>query len=578
MPFAAPTQLDDQNDPNKKAQQGGGVNVSGTSTSFATNVPGQDQGSSQKQSGSGQYTNIQSYLDANKDQSAGMADQVANKITDTGTAARNQIGSATNDFNSSVDKGTIGNLAGAKTDAAGIVDYAKGINNSQSFDDQAAGKPAPNNKLSNDQLSRFKEVSTAQYKGPQDFASANLYSPTNDAVQKSDQYSKLSESDPGRFQLLDEVFKRPDYNQGQKQLDNLLINSDAGTKQKLIDARGAVSDVDGLFSKAQADAMSLAQQRAAQTDDARNSTLGYFNTNRDQRTNDVQNELDNVKNHWADEYNNYAKLLGDYKGGELNLNKDQASKLGVNQGDRLFNLLNGVDPKSYLKLNTYDPSKVISKDEQAQLTALDQLGAQAGLQQTNRYTDPSLAGTQNLQSAFDGSLFGQRDVDANKTFNNFAANDDITGYGTGKASYDNGWGNRGDVTSDATATQNLQKFLDGVSGTTNVSGSKLPDLSQAASSPYVASAILGQILSGSDFGGAKAGASGSADYYARQYAANDLYSKILAALEGQGYGNRITVGGQPINPTIDPVGPKGIPVKLPTKLPGSSSPIQYKGG
>ena len=64
MPFAAPTKLED--DPTKK-NQNGGVNISGQSSTFATNVPGQEGSSPSKDAkSSGQYSNIQSYLDANK--------------------------------------------------------------------------------------------------------------------------------------------------------------------------------------------------------------------------------------------------------------------------------------------------------------------------------------------------------------------------------------------------------------------------------------------------------------------------------------------------------------------------------
>ena len=76
MPFAAPIQDDEK----KQQEQGQSQNVSGVSGGFASvNVPGQE-GGSQKKQGSGRYTNIQQYLDANKQQAGQMGEKIAGSV------------------------------------------------------------------------------------------------------------------------------------------------------------------------------------------------------------------------------------------------------------------------------------------------------------------------------------------------------------------------------------------------------------------------------------------------------------------------------------------------------------------
>lgn len=526
MPFAAPNKLDEENDLNKQGQAG--QNVSGESTTFSTGVPGQEA-SGKSQKNSGQYTNIQTYLDANKQQASQMGTQVADKIKSTGQEARDQIQTATQDFSKQVDQGTIKNLDTARNEAKGIVDQAK----SQAY----------TQKLSDDQMNRFKEVSTAQYKGPQDFESAGLYQPTNQKVQKTAQYSQMSDSEPGRYQLLNEVFARPDYSAGQKNLDNLLIQNDSGTKQKLADARTAVADVGGAFNQAQADARSLAAQRGQQINDVRNASVGDFNQARTQRSNEVESRLNDVKGSWADEYNQYKNLLSNYKGGDLNLTSQQAKRLELMNGQGIYNLLNGTNPESYLSLNAFDANKVVSKDEQAQLAALDQLAGLGGLAQTNKYSNADLAGTMTAQNALDASRFGESARDADRAFDNYAKSTNFTGYGEDTQNYDNGIGDRGSVTVKATANQNLEDYLNKIGAAGSVSGGTAANLNPLIFNPQTALVPILSSIGFSGLDGAKDGATSGARDNARKTAASDLYNKLIAALEGQGYKNRINIEG-----------------------------------
>lgn len=534
LPFFDPLQEQRNKQNSEQIISGGSTTVNQAAQNISAPKPVQRSGS---------WTNLNSYLDANKDNAETLGNNIASNISNVGTQARAGIQNSQNDFNSMVDKNTIANLSGAKEDSDRIIKQSR----ENSFDNQ----------INDNQVNRFKEVSNASYKGPQSLDGSQYYQETQGKLNKAKDYQANAQSDEGRFSLLQEMFNRPTYSQGQKNLDNLLLSGNSNAKNSVKSAADGLGDLQGNWIQAQNDAQALAAQRAADTNSAKQYAVDGVTKNRNERTNEVQSRLDDVNNHWADEYNNYSSFLSKFGGGDLALNKEQASKLGVNNSTGIYNLLNGVNPKAYLKLNEFDPNKVISKNEQAQLSALDKLAKQAGLADLNKYTDASVAETQNIDDAFDGSGFGATAKQSEKDFQNYAKNATITGSGTGKASYDNNMFDRGEITRTTTLSQNLADYLQGLGASMDGSSSDNPDLSGYLYNPTVA---MNGSLFGGDLGGGKGGAEGSASYYAQKNAAENLYRNLLNTLDAQGYKNRIKVDNPIFRDILDEPN-KSIPIK-----------------
>lgn len=479
---------------------------------------------------SGSYTNLQSYLDANKDQAGQLGQTVGNKIKSDGMDASNTINSSTQAFQDQVGQGTIKNLDTAATDAKNIVTGAQNVNAGQS-------------ESAND-LNRFKEVSNAQYKGPNDWQSANLYQPAYDKVAKTQNESNLSQTDSGRYALLQNVFSRPTYSSGETNLDGLLLNGNSDAKAALADARTSVQGIGDQFQAAQNSGSALAAQTKGQTDTARQSALSDFNAGRDQTSNAVQSRLGDIQNHWSDKYNDLMGVLKPYNGGELDLTQDQAKTLGITDAQRLYGMLNGTDPASYLKQGTFDANKEVSHDEVARLSALDQLAAQAGLAQTNKYTDAQ-AQTQSLDDALDASDFGKVAQDRQSMFNDYANQTNLTGTGSDTQSFNYGpFGMHTDsVTENSVANMNLQNFLNQTAITANSDGSYSNNYGLPGVNNDITRNVLGGAVDGhgdlwSDGKGEARNAAASA---ADAQAKSNLYQAILDSLNSQGYANQVRI-------------------------------------
>jgi hypothetical protein len=218
MPFAAPTDFsDDPNDP-KKSQNG--VNISGQSTTFATNVPGQETTSGGKQAGSGQYANIQSYLDANKQQ----ADEMGQKIS---TNVANQAEDATSKINNFQSQAP-------KIDA---YDPNAAIGNVTNLTDA-------------DKAQYQDEKKTGGYTGPQTVDQVNGYQDAQKAASTAATNVTNAGTETGQQQLLKDTYNRPQYSAGENKLDQALLQNSAGSRSSLENLANKYSGIDQMFNTA----------------------------------------------------------------------------------------------------------------------------------------------------------------------------------------------------------------------------------------------------------------------------------------------------------------------------------------
>lgn len=367
-----------------------------------------------KPKASGSFTNLEKYINANKDQSQELASAVADKVTSIGNEARDSFASADSSFKNKVNSSTISNLDTAFSDAKSTVD--KTVLGSYSNDPD---------------LARFKEVTTASYKGPENLEASDYYADAQAKNEKVKNYSNLSDSETGRGQLLNDIYKRPDYTAGQNTFDNLLLGGTEANKQKLATARQDVSDVDGAFQSLLKNSSDYATQVKDKTDSMRQNSVDYFKGQQSSENKKVDDRISSVKSNWNNDYNYYRELLNSSNGGKnLALSSTEMDKLGVTEQQRLYNVLKDVDASAYLKQNTFDANKNITKDEQAKLAALDILAKQFDGNLLNKYTNAEIAETQNIQDALDASGFGQELNTRDKLFNDYAKQTNLRGSGS----------------------------------------------------------------------------------------------------------------------------------------------------
>ena len=440
MPYLPTSFLDEEQ------AKANALNVSGPS---GTATPGAQTTSAPKPvKNSGSWTNLNSYLDANKDSAQQMGNTVATKISDQGTKTAGLITDSKNDFTSKADAGTISNLSGAKDDATSIVGAAKG---------NVAG-----NQITSDQINRFKDISNAAYKGPADLSGSDYYATAAENLTKANNYKNSATTDEGRFGLLEEFFARPTYSQGQKNLDNLLIQGNSDAKNAIQGSAQGLAGLQTAFDDANNYATNLAAGRTSASNDANAFARNNLISNRTARTEEVDADLANIQNQWSNEYNDYNQLLSGYDGGKLVLTPEQAARLNLTKGSGqgIYNLLNGVPASNYLDLAAYDANKVVSKDQFAQLAALDQLANQFGGNSISKFSDPNLAGTLDLTNNFNASRFGDAANQAETAFNTYAANTNVNGTGYGRDAYSVNFGLDNKYTNaQATIDANLADYL-----------------------------------------------------------------------------------------------------------------------
>jgi len=204
-----------------------------------------DQGGPAKPSSSGQFTNLQSYLDSNK----GFGGQVAGKvegITDRFDQA--QTGMDTG-FRGQVDEET--------------------VREDEDIYGQVSAEPTT--VASNrDAREAWEGMRDASYRGPQHVSDTeDLYSETLSAESSARQASEASETPGGRKAFLKAEYGRPDYTQGQVKLDQLLLQNDPAATEAFQTARGKYGEASDRWRDLQGSLNQYGQAGKATTEATR---------------------------------------------------------------------------------------------------------------------------------------------------------------------------------------------------------------------------------------------------------------------------------------------------------------------
>jgi hypothetical protein len=318
--------------------------------------------------GSG-FQNLDKYLKTNQSQEFGQ--QVLGKVGDTLNTAKDNQANAAQNFQNKVQSANY-------TPDQGKVD-------------QALANPGEAN------AKDFQKWMSQSYEGPKSLAdnqdSWNQYwSGTNQAQAQS----KALGSEAGRFSLLDSYFGRPEYNFGEKSLDNLLVQQSGTGKE----ARNLQNQAAQLKSQGDLQARNLqgvAAQRAGQVEQSRNQVNQAFGQAQSAAQGDVQNTVAQAQTKRAADQ---AAVQQAIASGQLT--NAQLASLGLQRGQKVFD----VDLGKYLGLNQNPiaAEEVATGDQRARLNALSQL---AGQEQSylGAQIDPSQA------YGFDTGSF-QRDLGA----------------------------------------------------------------------------------------------------------------------------------------------------------------------
>lgn len=368
---------------------------------------------------SGQFENLDKYLQVNSGQ--GFGEKVAGKLqgeVDSANQAREQAGAT---FKAQSDSGTTSFNQGIVDDA--LKDPTKFVGDQKNIDE-------------------FNKQRDAKYGGPNNLGDTPaLYNQTFGTARAASDKARASESEGGRFQILTNYFNRPSYSQGEKSLDNLLIQNDPNTQQAFKNIRQQ-ADATQQAAEGQKTALaSFAAQNRGTTEDARRKTraaLGIDDAGNLLKLDDtkgngaIQDAVEGmdarVKQRQADLSADRLKfngLQGKQRLGDLSpellaaMGLDPSQYGATNNADMLdvdgenvgAGEFFGVDPYSndfnqFVNEADLNRGNVGSKDDMARLNALSKL---AGLENTY-VSNPDDAGkySQGSLSTFKKDDFGGR--------------------------------------------------------------------------------------------------------------------------------------------------------------------------
>jgi len=336
MPYAQKPMMDDEE---KQAQQQGGMNISGGApANFSTGVPGQDAGggAAKPQKSSGNYTNIQSYLEANKTQADQMGQTIADSVDQSAGQAQQKIQGLE-----------------AKTQKVEAYDPNEVFNNVTNLNDQQK----------NDYRTQRQ---TGGYTGPQTVDQVEGYADTQKATQEAATKLQNAQSETGQQQLLKDTYARPKYTAGENRLDQVLLQNSAGSKQALENVNdkykgfndllgGATQKVGDSINAAKTQALSNKQNILKSEQDQYNNLLNPIQQRADQANKDNPALIQRIQ----------ADLEDD------TLNAETLQRLGLSGNEKLYNQnLSGYMKPTETQVGI---DNVASADERAKYKALSDL-------------------------------------------------------------------------------------------------------------------------------------------------------------------------------------------------------------
>lgn len=337
---------DDQN------QQEGGpalaASGAGQTTKSATQSP-QDIA----KRGSGNFQNLGEYLRVNAPQQFGQ--KVAGKIGDEINSADQTINQAQTDFQSRVDNNA--------------------VRDTDNLTGQVATDPR---QVNQDQFAKLRD---AQYGGPSSlYDTEDLAARVQGAAGSAVGKANASQSESGRFALLDSYFGKPKYTQGEKTLDNLLIQNDPGSQQAFQQMRQNADQLNNRSKQIAPESEQYAAQGRATTEATRNAArnaLGIDNSGNLTGTGAIGSIKGQLPTRTTDKNAALAKQYQDAVAlaaqNKFGLTPEFLSAMGIS-GDRGY----GVDPSQYVSQNpSLNENQVVSQDEAGRLRALEGL-ANAG--------------------------------------------------------------------------------------------------------------------------------------------------------------------------------------------------------
>lgn len=333
MPFLPYNEEDEE----KKGQgQQGPQNISGEGTSFNTEPAGSPQASKPTKNTSGQYTNINQYIGANTDQARDMGTKLTSQVENQAEKATQGI----NNLNQQVVK---------------HVDLD------------------PTNYLESPDQYRPEEYQKAKetggYEGPSNISEVKGINNTAKQADNASQQVQALGSESGIDSILQNEYKRPDYNRGQLSLDNALVRSDEQNVNDINNLQKKYAGINSLFSDTATNVGNSINEANTQAFQNKEKFLPAEQAAWERLVNPIQDRVDQYNQTKDDKISStYDDIHDD------TINQQTLDTLGLNYDDIQGNLYN-IDLNKYLTQDSTQAglNNLAEAEERARYAALAQL-------------------------------------------------------------------------------------------------------------------------------------------------------------------------------------------------------------
>lgn len=244
-----PDKFDELSDEQKATNSGQltsgeGADIAGPQTTLASTP------ASNKSSGS--FTNLNQYVEANKDQGAGLGGKIQQNVEKSAQEGASALGESVKQYNQAQD-------------AAGVNPENFSTEKVQSFAQKALSSPSKVGQSDIDSFNEARTKSEALTSGkdtaPKTLTELNTYQDAKGKLQTTAEKAQSTGTEGGREQLLQETFKRPNYTKGQSTFDQLLTQNVPGNKAKFESLRENLLGQYGLASQDAAAIQAAADKR-----------------------------------------------------------------------------------------------------------------------------------------------------------------------------------------------------------------------------------------------------------------------------------------------------------------------------
>lgn len=245
-----------QDEEDKKKTEGAIPDATQISSGESANVSGgQSQGpvaAPTAQPGSGSFTNLNQYVEANKDQGAGLGSKLAQNVQQTANQGLSSLGASQQEFSKAQQ-------------AAGVNPNDFTTEKITQTAQKALDNPSDIGQSDIDAFNQARAKSAAFTAGsdvaPKDIQELTSYQGAVSQLQGAQDKANLTGTESGRETLLRDTFKRPDYTKGQSALDQLFTQNVPENRQKFESLRQNLLGQYGLSGQENQAIQNAAQQR-----------------------------------------------------------------------------------------------------------------------------------------------------------------------------------------------------------------------------------------------------------------------------------------------------------------------------